>query len=82
MRLAFVVRLGTDTRPSKGLLEGWVEEVDSGTELRFRSSDELLNFLGERFDLAMDGKPFEPDGKRTAPIENKSSCKARKPPRR
>lgn len=54
MRLAFVVRLGNDTRPDDGLFEGWVEEVDSCTELRFRSAEELLNFLGQRFALAMD----------------------------
>jgi hypothetical protein len=29
-----------------------VEEVDSGRELRFRSAEELMNFLGQRFDLA------------------------------
>jgi hypothetical protein len=53
MRLAFVVRLGNGTRPAESLFEGWVEEVDSCTELRFRSSDELLKFLGQRFDLTM-----------------------------
>jgi hypothetical protein len=52
MRLAFVVRLGNDTRPADGFFEGWVEEVDSYTELRFRSTDELLKFLGDRFDLS------------------------------
>src|SRR5258708_35151992 len=53
MRGAFVVQLGPETRPTEGQFEGWVEEVDSGTELRFRSSDELLKFLGARFDLIM-----------------------------
>jgi hypothetical protein len=52
MRLAFVLRLGNDTRPADGFFEGWVEEVDSCTELRFRSTDELLKFLGHRFDLS------------------------------
>lgn len=52
MRLAFVVRLGNDTRPAEGVFEGWVEEVDSCTERRFRSTEELLKFLGQRFDLA------------------------------
>jgi hypothetical protein len=52
MRLAFVVRLGNDTRPADGFFEGWIEEVDSYTELRFRSTDELLKFLGDRFDLS------------------------------
>jgi hypothetical protein len=34
-------------------LEGWVEEVDTGNELRFRSKDELLKFLGERFESVL-----------------------------
>ena len=53
MRGAFVVQLGPETNTAEGRLEGWVEEVDSCTELRFRSTQELLKFLGERFDLAM-----------------------------
>ena len=52
MRGAFVVQLGLETRPAEGRFEGWVEEVDSCTELRFRSSEELLKFVGQRFDLA------------------------------
>ena len=43
------MRLGPETKPASGLFEGWVEEVDSGTELRFHSLDELLGFLGQRF---------------------------------
>jgi hypothetical protein len=68
MRCAFVVRLGPETKPSEGRFEGWVEEVDTGNELRFRSNDELLKFLGDRFEavLAMeldDGKiPSTPFG--------------------
>ena len=50
MRRAFVLRLGPETKPSSGLFEGWVEEVDSGKELRFHTVDELLAFLGQRFD--------------------------------
>jgi len=53
MRGAFVIRLGLETKTAEGQFEGWVEEVDSCTELRFRSTDELLRFLGKRFDLAM-----------------------------
>jgi hypothetical protein len=52
LRLAFVLRLGNDTRPADGWFEGWIEEVDSCTERRFRSTQELLKFLGDRFDLA------------------------------
>jgi hypothetical protein len=50
MKLAFVIRLGSDSRPSQGLFEGWVEEVDSCTERRFHSTGELLAFLGQCFD--------------------------------
>jgi hypothetical protein len=50
MRNAFVIRLGFDSRPTEGFFEGWVEEVDSCTELRFHSTDELLKFLGRRFE--------------------------------
>jgi hypothetical protein len=53
MRGAFVVQLGPETRPTEGQFEGWVEEVDSCTVLRFRSSDELLKFLGQRFELVL-----------------------------
>ncbi len=51
MQAAFLIRLGRDTKPAEGRFEGWVEEVDSGEELRFRSSEELLRFLGRRFEL-------------------------------
>src|SRR5262249_18310777 len=51
MRLAFVLRLGNQCRPAAGAFEGWVQEVDSCTELRFRSTEQLLKFLGQRFDL-------------------------------
>lgn len=53
MKCAFVVRLGPQTKPSEGRFEGWVEEVDTGEELRFRSNDELLRFLGERFEAVL-----------------------------
>ena len=70
MRAAFVLRLGQDTKPSSGLFEGWVEEVDSGKELRFHSADELLEFLGQRFsELTAQGSSTTPggtpDGERT-----------------
>ena len=51
MRGAFVVQLGPETKPSEDKFEGWIIEVDSCTELRFRSGEELLKFLGQRFDL-------------------------------
>jgi hypothetical protein len=52
MRWAFVLQLASETRPSTRHFEGRIEEVDTGRELRFRSTDELLTFLGECFDLA------------------------------
>jgi hypothetical protein len=52
MRGAFVVRLGPDTKPSEDCLQGWVEEVDSGKEVRFHSAGELIQFLGECFRTA------------------------------
>jgi len=51
MKLAFVLRLGDESRPSEGRLEGWIQEVDTWVERRFRSTEELLSFLGQRFDL-------------------------------
>lgn len=53
MRGAFVVQLGSETKTSEGHFEGSVEEVDSGMELRFRSTGELLRFIGQRFDVAI-----------------------------
>ncbi len=49
MRHAFVLRLAKDTRAADSHFEGWVEEVDSGKEVRFRSTEELLRFLAQRF---------------------------------
>jgi len=62
MRGAFVVRLGPETKPAERQFEGWVEEVDCCTELRFRSTEERLKFLGQRFLLAMDLIDQGPDG--------------------
>ena len=68
MRGAFVVRLAQGTNPSGGHFEGSVEEVDSGKELKFQSSTELLRFLGERFQAASkempeDDSPITPENK-------------------
>ena len=45
MRGAFVVQLDKASQPAQGQFGGWVEEVDSGKQLRFRSADELITFL-------------------------------------
>lgn len=62
MRCAFVVRLCPETKPSQGRFEGWIEEVDTGKELRFHSNDELLKFMGERFEAVL---AMEPDHGKT-----------------
>ena len=49
VRGAFVVQLRTVGSGRTGNLDGSVEEVDSGKELRFHSADELLVFLRECF---------------------------------
>ena len=59
MRGAFVVRLGSETDPFTGHLEGSIEEVDSGKELKFQSSAELLRFLSECFQATFKNMPEE-----------------------
>jgi hypothetical protein len=61
MRGAFVLRLGAGTKPSEDRFEGWVEEVDSGKELRFHSTQELTQFLGERFRAVFQSRHQEVD---------------------
>jgi hypothetical protein len=51
-RETFVLRLAPETEPLNRHFEGWIEHVDTGEELRFRSTDELLSFLGVHFKLA------------------------------
>ena len=50
MRRAFVLQLGPETQPAKRHFEGYIEEVDTGQELRFHSTEELLVFLSKCFD--------------------------------
>jgi hypothetical protein len=56
VRWAFVVQLGPETRAPERHFDGWIEEVDTGRELRFRSTDELLVFLSR---CAGAGEPKE-----------------------
>jgi hypothetical protein len=63
MRGAFVVRLGPGTEPSKDRFEGQVEEVDSGKEVRFHSGQELLEFLGSRFNAVFRYSEGRPNGR-------------------
>jgi hypothetical protein len=61
-RETFVLRLAPETEPLNRHFEGWIEHVDTGEELRFRSTDELLSLLGVHFKLAQrQGKPEEND---------------------
>ena len=59
MHRAFVVKLGPKTDSTLGRLEGRAEEVDTGDELIFRSADELVRFLADRFDEALRRKQEE-----------------------
>ncbi len=52
MKQAFVLQLGSETDISQRNFAGYIEEVDTGRELRFRSTEELLDFLAECFDDA------------------------------
>jgi hypothetical protein len=49
MRQAFVLQLGGETKVAQRHFVGSVEEVDTGRELRFKSTDELLEFLANCF---------------------------------
>ena len=53
MRQAFVLQLGSQTDVPRRHFEGCIEEVDTGRELRFKSTDELLEFLGQSFEAAL-----------------------------
>jgi hypothetical protein len=75
MRLAFVLRLGSDSRPAKGFLDGWVEEVDTCTEIRFRSTEELLKFLTQRSELAVGSPGKSPVGDRSPARVKKKPCR-------
>jgi len=56
MRGAFVVQLDKAMQPDQGQFSGLVEEVDSGKQLRFHSTEELLAFLGQRMEAARDSE--------------------------
>ncbi len=60
MRLAYILQIGTETEAARRHFVGFIEEVDTGRELRFKSTDELLAFLAECFDKTREREP-EPD---------------------
>jgi hypothetical protein len=49
MRGAFVVQLRKASQSTASQIEGSVEEVDTGKQSHFRSENELIGFLRERF---------------------------------
>jgi hypothetical protein len=53
MRGAFVLRLGPETEPAIGRFQGSVEEVDTGKQTKFQSTEELLRFLAQTFEEAL-----------------------------
>jgi hypothetical protein len=61
MRRAFVIQLGPETNPEQRHLDGWVEEVDTGRDARFRSTEELLTFLADCFDVAQRSELERPE---------------------
>lgn len=74
MNRAFVVRLGSRTESAHGRFEGWVEEVDTGKELKFRSAEELLKFLGQRFDEALRRQRETDLAKKPETVGARSAC--------
>ena len=60
MRQAFVLKLGPQTEAASRHFEGTIEEVDTGRELRFKATEELLEFLAERFEKSQK-RAREPD---------------------
>lgn len=60
MRGAFVIRLAPETQSDQLSFIGWIEEVDTGREVRFNSTKELLCFLGTCFEEALDSARCQP----------------------
>lgn len=52
MRQAFVLTLAAETDARRHHFVGLIEEVDTGRELRFKSTEELLEFLAQCFESA------------------------------
>ena len=57
MRGAFVVQLRKAGQAMAGQMEGSVEEVDTGKQCQFRSEDDLIGFLRERFAVSCQNLP-------------------------
>jgi hypothetical protein len=52
MRSAFVLRLDSAPKPSEREFSGRIEEVDTGRELHFDSTEKMLTFLESCFEDA------------------------------
>ena len=57
MRQAFVLQLGAETDTARQHFVGVIEEVDTGRELRFKSTGELLVFLAQCFERQLTQEP-------------------------
>ena len=57
MRQAFVLQLGAETDAARQHFVGVIEEVDTGRELRFKSTGELLVFLAQCFERELKQEP-------------------------
>ena len=57
MRQAFVLQLGAETDTARQHFVGVIEEVDTGRELRFKSTGELLSFLAQCFERELKQEP-------------------------
>ena len=75
MQGAFVLRLGLESKPSKGHFEGSIEEVDSGKEFKFESLVELIKFLSERFEDGFAHRPGNAVQRPTGKAEQKTRGK-------
>ena len=52
MRSAFVLQLAAESDVARHHFVGFIEEVDTARELRFKSTAELLRFLAECYEEA------------------------------
>lgn len=57
MRQAFVLKLRSETDAERHHFVGCIEEVDTGRELRFKSTEELLEFLALCFEKGKEREP-------------------------
>ena len=57
MRQAFVLQLGAETDTARQHFVGVIEEVDTGRELRFKSTGELLAFLAQCLETELKQEP-------------------------